>query len=660
MKLMLLVALPFLLYAQQEQGMSIRSLQDRRSLQQTDYTPWLSSGEMKERESALLALANVQDTSLTRVAIPLLNDTEPGVRSMAAFAVGMTAGPGAATALFRRISVEREERVVGALFNAVGLCGSADDLKKLMMQSEDYPSEWNPHVALSLYRFANRRIKDVGATKHAIKLLDDPAAMVNATYALVRINDTTLFRKNRDRLLRLLNNTSPVMRMWGSTILGVMDDSVAAKRLIAAARSDKDWRVRVNAVRALRNNSTARPVLLVLAADTNAHVAGEAVNAYSTLTVADTLFRDSAAVLRLLRSKAVTDQAKDALRKLTAARMKERAIPLLGGWNSGSAVSSAQRLAAYGATGSIAAVPFVKEALAERESSLVTMAAIDAYHVLARNGTDALQTDLLSAAAFLFKRRNAGISYNAAAIFQDTAIARSIRRRFLPALASAYQSMSVPADLEPMVELLNVFRDIGDSTVLPLVEKGIQAEDQVIAQAATRAYAVITGSEEIPEHEEKAPVYRPFFRDEELALLDRYTAATIRTSKGTITINFEKEASPLTVLNFILLAEKKFYDGLPFHRVVSNFVIQGGDPLGNGSGGPPHSIRTEVHPSAVYRTGAVGMASAGKDTEGSQWFITHCPTPHLDFRYSVFGYTKDRAVVDRIMVGDVILSVELR
>ncbi|NUN69094.1 MAG: peptidylprolyl isomerase [Bacteroidetes bacterium] len=185
------------------------------------------------------------------------------------------------------------------------------------------------------------------------------------------------------------------------------------------------------------------------------------------------------------------------------------------------------------------------------------------------------------------------------------------------------------------------------------------SRDRVIAQTAQNAFGSITGAEELPELPSSAPGYSPFFTQEDLSLLGRYSGATVTTTKGAFTIRFDKNAAPLTVLNFILLAKKGFYTGLPFHRVVANFVIQGGDPLGNGSGGPEHSIRTEVHPSAVYRTGAVGMASAGKDTEGSQWFVTHCPTPHLDFRYSIFGYTQDRSVIDRVTVGDRILAVTL-
>ncbi len=658
MRICLFILLPFLLFAQEADERSVRLLQDRRSSESADYLPYLRSENSRERELALLAMANVQDTSFTRTAAALLNDPEIRVRSMAAFAVGMTAAPGAAVPLFRRLAVERDERCVAALFNAIGLCGTAEDLKKLIVQSEDYPVEWNADLAVSVYRFANRRIKDAAATKHMVTLLDDNRSIVNASYALMRINDTTILRKNRDRMLRLLNNTSPLVRMWGSTILGAMDDSLSTRKLLSAARSDKDWRVRVNALRALRNNRSAS--MLKLAADSNVHVAAEAVSAYATLTVSDQTFRDSAAVLRMLRASGILPQAKDALRKVAASKMGERALPYIREWKGDSPFSSAQRIAALGAAGTAAAVPLVKEALAPQESSVVTMAAIEAYHALARTGSEAMQTDLLSAAVHQFKRKNAGISYTAAVVFQDTLLSRSVRERFLPALIIAYRSMTVPADLEPMVELLNVFSDIGDSSVLPLVEPAITANDRVIAQAARRAYTAITGSDELPEQTAAAAEYQPFFRMDDLALLDRYTSAVITTSKGTFTVRFDKEGAPLTVLNFILLAEKKFYDGLSFHRVVSNFVIQGGDPLGNGSGGPEHSIRTEVHPSSVYRTGGVGMASAGKDTEGSQWFVTHCPTPHLDYRYSIFGYTQDRAVVDRISIGDVIRTVVLQ
>jgi cyclophilin family peptidyl-prolyl cis-trans isomerase len=133
----------------------------------------------------------------------------------------------------------------------------------------------------------------------------------------------------------------------------------------------------------------------------------------------------------------------------------------------------------------------------------------------------------------------------------------------------------------------------------------------------------------------------------------------ITTNKGEIIIELMKEHAAFTVLNFVKLIKNNFYDGLCFHRVVSNFVVQGGDPRGDGWGGPGYTMRTEV--SLVnYDRGSCGMASAGKDTEGCQFFITHICTPHLDGRYTIFArVVKGMEVVDRLQIGDTIQSVRI-
>ena len=136
--------------------------------------------------------------------------------------------------------------------------------------------------------------------------------------------------------------------------------------------------------------------------------------------------------------------------------------------------------------------------------------------------------------------------------------------------------------------------------------------------------------------------------------------AIMETSKGTINLElFEKEA-PGTVKNFISLSKKGFYDGLSFHRVINNFMIQGGCPNGTGTGGPGYKIKCETAGNKQKHTpGTLSMAHAGKDTGGSQFFITHTATPHLDGVHTVFGRTKDMAVVNAIKQGDKITSVKI-
>lgn len=135
------------------------------------------------------------------------------------------------------------------------------------------------------------------------------------------------------------------------------------------------------------------------------------------------------------------------------------------------------------------------------------------------------------------------------------------------------------------------------------------------------------------------------------------------TSKGDIHATLFPSAAPVTVASFVNLVRKKFYDGLTFHRVVPDFVIQGGDPLGTGEGGPGYGFEEEFSPKLRYdKPGAIGMASEGPGTKtnGSQFFITHQAVPRLNDKYTIFGQvTQGQDVVNRIAIGDKILSIDV-
>jgi cyclophilin family peptidyl-prolyl cis-trans isomerase len=134
--------------------------------------------------------------------------------------------------------------------------------------------------------------------------------------------------------------------------------------------------------------------------------------------------------------------------------------------------------------------------------------------------------------------------------------------------------------------------------------------------------------------------------------------AVITTEKGKFTIDLFPEDAPLTVDNFIKLAKSNYFNGVEIHRVVPNFVVQDGDPRGDGNGGPGWSIRCEIN-ALPFERGSVGMALSGKDTGGSQWFVTHAPQPHLDGGYTVFGKVNetDMKIVDNLTRGDKILTL---
>ena len=137
--------------------------------------------------------------------------------------------------------------------------------------------------------------------------------------------------------------------------------------------------------------------------------------------------------------------------------------------------------------------------------------------------------------------------------------------------------------------------------------------------------------------------------------------ATMETDRGTIELELYAQHAPKTVNNFTFLAGEGFYDGVSFHRVIANFMIQGGDPTGTGRGGPGYRFEDETQGNPLkHEAGVISMANAGPNTNGSQFFITHSPQPHLNGRHTVFGkVVEGQDVVDAIRQGDKIGKVEV-
>ncbi len=226
-------------------------------------------------------------------------------------------------------------------------------------------------------------------------------------------------------------------------------------------------------------------------------------------------------------------------------------------------------------------------------------------------------------------------------------------------LAQLYLDIKDRPDAEAKAELLNVLAALGSNEkALAALSEALGDPDRSTRLLAARLLKGIDG-------EDRCSKVGPQELDlteedylEKIREMREVTGAVIKTSKGDVTFEFLNDAT-LTAHSFISLARKGFYDGIAIHRVVPDFVVQAGCPRGDGTGGPGYSIRCEINEHRYVR-GAVGMALAGKDTGGSQWFITLSPQPHLNGGYTIFASVKSgMEIADTLMIGDKILSIEL-
>jgi cyclophilin family peptidyl-prolyl cis-trans isomerase len=230
----------------------------------------------------------------------------------------------------------------------------------------------------------------------------------------------------------------------------------------------------------------------------------------------------------------------------------------------------------------------------------------------------------------------------------------------VPALVEAYKSALSDSTYTARAAIVTAVNTIEPSSGRQLLQQALSDPDwalRVRAAMLLREQGVTNVDEAIRPATSGRPVDDPVFQ----ALVDpQYSPhAFIETDKGTIEIELAVLDAPLTADTFITLARKGFFNGIVIHRVVPDFVVQDGDPRGDGEGGPGHTIRDELN-QRPYLRGTVGMALDWEDTGGSQFFITHSPQPHLDARYSVFGHVVNGMdVVDRLAVGDIVRQVRI-
>jgi len=627
----------------------LQKISYEQDLQMSDsLTTYFHDKDPTYRYAAAMAFGSIQDkTALDSLAI-LLKDTLEEVRMAAAYAIGQQGDPRGESFLVGAFeqydSLGQYKRSNGAILEAVGRCATKDFLTFLSSIStyshkDTFLLEGQ---ARGIYRYSLRKIVDPKGTSKMLEFVNNskyPASvrMISANY-LGRTKNIDIADNVEALSQTFENDKDPRIRMALALALSKIQQPRAIQSLLKQLGIEKDYRVKCNILRALKSfeYDAVKTDIWTALDDPNPHVAQIAANFF-----VDNGVPQEAKLYRLKAREAYSWPIQVALQEAANRHLPAYMTNTRGSLNaelkqrfetSINPFERAQTLKALAETGwnyqylqrqlPLLQSPIEKTALIEALEKITTN--VDFYKIFGgnfRRVSQQIGVQYIEA----IKSGDAGMTAIAARALRDKNIDfKTILLDSLPAMVNAQQALPMPKSIEIYNELqktIDLFK--GKKTTIPKIAAHNHTIDTTL-----------------------------------FAKINSNPSASITTNKGKIQLRLDASLAPGSVLNFIQLAESGFYQGKSFHRVVPNFVIQGGDPRGDGYGGLDYTIRSEV-PIAYYDAeGYVGMASAGKHTEGTQFFITHSPTPHLDGNYTIFAKViNGMDVVHRIEVGDVMEKV---
>ncbi|WP_223651374.1 peptidylprolyl isomerase [Hymenobacter psoromatis] len=619
----------------------IATAQDER--QTAALLPFLQNKNPVYRAAAAEALASVQDKKALPALLPLLNDATPAVRRAAAFALGQAGDSAAVPALAQRLArPEASAPARRAAYEALSRCVTKRTVSQIWEVKPPGPdSAAAPGRAWALYRATLRGLATPEVVRQTTALLVQkgvgmaPArAGASAALARVRGQDSTLAQVALPVLLQAVGNDQDYfVRENCASALGRVGRPAAVEALLRAADTDADHRVRIAALRAL----PARAAIGIVAAIDQGLTRPLA---QETLTAAEWLLRvptDS-----LWASADFLGYVRRAQHWRTRATLLQAALHH---------ARAARRLA----LADTIRARYQRTPNQYEKAALLTALSEDPaqFDFLAKEATLTTGPPVVpgTALAALVSLRSAKSFPTARQADFTAALRRALAGGDVAQLATAAEALANPA-LVP--------------TPQPADEAALrQAQRKLTLPREIEAWL---GLQQALDKLTKAPKPTPMPVGPasqhliDWALVQRIPVGQqvrMETTKGVIILELKVVEAPGSVASFVQLLNQHFYDGLYFHRVVPDFVAQGGDPRGDGSGSTPYNLRSEFS-ELRYDAGAVGLASAGKDTESCQFFFTHQPTPHLDGRYTIFAQvTQGMEVVQRLEIGDKMLRVAL-
>ncbi len=601
------------------------------------------------RYLAAMAFASIRDSAAVDRLATLLRDDIDKVRAAAAYALGQT---GASTAAKPLIDAFDKGDSLGlhiesnrAILEAVGKCAPESYLIPLSSITTYRPADTAllEGQALGIYRYALRSITKPEGTQRMVQLATDAqypnSARLIAAHYLQRASNITIDSAGAKKLIpACLQEKDVDIKMALVIALGKTKKLKAYRALDTLFTLDDDYRVKTNILRAITNfeYDTAKVTAFKALRSPNPHVASRAGQFFvekATTKAAPQLWlmaKDSTLsfpvrlALYQATVKYISKNYLDPVNQEFRLLYMKAQTPFEKG-------AALQALAELGWN-----YRFIfRESMAAKSTytktaGLEALAAINSrpdFDKFFGSNSRRITKDLATYFKSAIATHDAGlIAVAAGALRQSERGYQTILRDSLGFLSEALATLKRPRDIETYNELSRTIAYLKGQT-------GFQPEK---------------------------PDYNHPINWEVINALGDQPIVEITTDKGKIKLLLLPEEAPGSVSNFVKLAKEGFYNGKNFHRVVPNFVIQGGCPRGDGYGSLEYTIRSELPPMYYNQQGKVGMASAGNHTEGTQFFITHSPTPHLDGNYTIFAVvTEGMDIVHQIQIGDSINSISL-
>lgn len=627
-------------------------LEDSRNFDRDIIYNYLRDENPKIRVRAALCIARFQNAEAADSLNLSLSDIDPQVRETAAFALGQIGmyfkqqGDTAANAcekfLASALGNENDPTVREAILDALGKAGTRTSISLLLSVTRGSDPKLRAAAIQSIGLLAYWKCADSTISVELSEMLADADASVRwkTAYALFRLKNPA----TAGLLTEALSDPEPLVRIYAARALAEFNDPSALPRL-AEQLNDPDWRVQVNMLRAISqlSDSTSGSEIIPLLRDENEHVQRAAIAALGKLRSIEAV----EPLKQIYRSEnsLLPGDAAIALAQI----LNEKALPFIEPLvQSESVFVRRQTAVALGTISDETGFRLLQTMTADQDIGVQTRAVESIGSILDKENREKSIRIFKEA----LQKNDLALTTVVAGICAQQNLAELV-----PDLIEAFSRFSNPAGIEPKVAIIQALGALEAEKAVPLLELAVLDEFEAMATEAAQALKGITGKDyAIPKRNLNG---KNKTRQNSAPLKMNKAHATIRTNKGDIVIELFPLEAPQAVSNFIRLAEEGFYNGIIFHRVVSDFVIQAGCPRGDGWGGPGYAIRCEIN-SKKYLRGAVGMALAGKDTGGSQFFITHSPQPHLDGRYTIFGQViHGMDIVDKIQPFDVIVNIEI-